>query len=193
MKLTTSIIESAPIILDPNKQPTLQLRGMDLTDVDGLPTNFSAVDLSNNLLIELRPHTIIPIETLLINNNHELYMLDSSKFPKLRNLSVNHCNFKLNHMKSWNFPLENLIILNNPVSNIKNYRLILIHLLPTLISLDCQKVKQSEREASKRMFEGKTIDDFVDLKVDSRKLIEQLKKSTDIKEIERLERILASN
>lgn len=192
MKLTTSIIDEAPIISDPNKQTTLQLRGINLTDVDYLPTNFSAIDLSNNLLIELRPNTTVTIETLLINNNHELYTLDSSKFPKLKNLAANHCNFKLNHIKDWDFPLENLIILNNPISSIKDYRLILIHMIPTLISLDCSKVKKHERVASAKMFEGKTMDDFVDLKVDNLKLIEQLKNSTDINEIERLERLLAS-
>lgn len=198
MKLTNSILEESPRVLNPCKQLTLLLRNLDLSDVDLLPNTFEAVDLSNNQLIDISlPRACEEITTLIINNNPELYQVNYQSFPRLKSLAVINCNIKLDQAIEWKGfqHLKHLVVLNNPITTVERYRLILIHLIPSLTTLDFEKVNQRERTAASELFETTSVDDLlkgVYKSTDTRELlIQRLKTTKDINEIEHIERLLA--
>lgn len=189
MKLTTSIVQESPRVINPDKQLALVLRNLGLSDLEFLPENFEAIDLSHNQLIELS--LLEPckhISTLIVSNNSELYELNSESFPNLVSLAAMNCNLKLGHIKTWKFPsLHYLVILNNPISTTNDYRLVLIHLFPELKTLDFKRVTNAERMAAKDI----KLDQMAQPSAQTREqLIAQLKTTNDINEIDRIERLL---
>lgn len=188
MKLSSSHLEDAITTLNPLRQLTLQLRNLGLSSIDSLPTNYTAVDLSNNQLIEISLSQPVPISTLILNNNIELYKLESSNFPQLENLSLINCNFHLKDILQWNFPnLKHLFIVETPVSSIETHQLVIIRLIPSLITLNGERITQKQRDLAE-----KTPIPTED-KPATQSLIERLSKTNDIEEIEAIERMIKRN
>lgn len=209
MKLTNTIINDSSRVLNPDKKLTLILRNLQISDLDTLPDNYDAIDLCNNQLIEVS--LINPcrqITTLLLNNNQELYHINHASFPHLSSLSLINCNIKPSHVLTWSFPhLNHLIVLDNPITTISNYRLLLIFLFPSLITLDFARVTQKERVEAQEFFGSNDLLEFIKSQTGNNtttgtttsgtttttsreQLINRLKNSTDLDEIERIEKLL---
>lgn len=209
MKLTNTIIEDANIILNPEKQLTIQLRNRNLTNVDELDLTedkYSVIDLSNNQLIEvISLSKLYKLEVLLLNNNHELSSIDPQSFPKLSSLSLASTNFKLASIKNFSEfkNLKSLVLIDSPLASLENYRLIIIHLIPSLLVLDFNKISNTEREKSKQLYgtldSGSSAAKELFSKrtgltsAEKKALAQRLTSTNDINEIERIETLLKSN
>lgn len=160
MRLTPQVINQSPIILNPEKKLTLQLRDLQILAIENLSlTNdkFEVIDLTNNELIELSgiPDGFRNLETLLLGNNNITHIDDS--FPESNCIkSISLINNNISHFQeifSQKFKrLETLILSGNPITKLENYRLFMIWLIPSLKVLDFQKIKQSERDKAKDLF-----------------------------------------
>ncbi|KAI5954949.1 LEA1 [Candida jiufengensis] len=161
MKLTSQQINDAPIILNIENKLTLLLRNLNITEINNLQiTNnkFQVIDLTNNDLIKLDniPKNFDNLETLLLANNNITY-IDEEYFPSenhIKSISLMNNNIyrfqKCFYDKFQN--LENLILLGNPITNLENYRLFMIWLVPSLKVLDLEKVKPKEKEESEKLY-----------------------------------------
>lgn len=188
MKLTSQVIEASTTYTNPLKQATLQLRNSNLTIIDEWPTTYKydALDLTNNNLIEISLTEPLSIRTLVINGNNEFHQLSTQQFPLLESLSIIGTNVRWEDFESWKLPnLKHFIAIDTPLLSIKNYRILVIKQIPSLEVLDFEKVKQKERLAVKDVKVVDEIDE--DYKA---QLIEKLKNTDDLLEIERIERIL---
>ncbi|EGV64062.1 U2 snRNP complex subunit [Yamadazyma tenuis] len=195
MKLTSNVLEQAHIVINPCKQSTLQLRDLGLSDIDWLPPHYAAVDLTNNSLIDLQLSSPAKtVNTLIVSNNPEMYHLECTSFPALHSLAALNCNFSVREVSRWKFPhLRHLVMLNNPITQGENYRYLMIHLLPSLETLDLEKVRAHERQEAEALFATTSVDDIIASNSTSHQvhLADTISAASDIHEIERLERMLA--
>ena len=91
--------------------------------------------------------------------------------------------------------LQRLFLLNNPVTQQPNYRLFVISRLPQLKVLDFEKVKQSERVESARIFGSFSLEEQKALlsKLTKKEKIKLLiEKTKGIDQLNRLELLLKS-
>lgn len=98
-------------------------------------TNLAILNLDYNLFESFSSFPVLErLDTLSINSNNLVELPDSSKFPKLQNLSLmkNPCCPFLRHSSTEN--------------EVKTYRLRVISNFPTLSCLDGSFVTQSERK-----------------------------------------------
>ncbi|RCK56193.1 U2 small nuclear ribonucleoprotein A' [Candida viswanathii] len=161
MRLTSQLINDAPIILNPEGKLTILLRDLGLTELENLSiTNdkFQVIDLSNNDLIKLSniPPNFNKLEDLLLSNNNILY-IDDDAFPlqnQIKSITLYNNNiYKFQANFKDKFPkLETLVLIGNPITELENYRLFIIWLIPSLKVLDFKKVKQSERQQGEELF-----------------------------------------
>ncbi|KAI5965933.1 SNT2 [Candida pseudojiufengensis] len=161
MKLTSQQINDAPIILNVEKKLTLILRNLDITEIDNLQitrNKFQVIDLTNNDLISLSnvPKNFDNLETLLLGNNNIAY-IDEEYLPSdnsIKSISLMNNNlYRFQQCFSSKFQkLENLILIGNPITQLDNYRLFLIWLIPSLKVLDLEKVKQKEKDESEKLY-----------------------------------------
>ncbi|RLV90285.1 U2 small nuclear ribonucleoprotein A' [Spathaspora sp. JA1] len=153
MRLTSQVINEAPIILNPEKKLTLQLRNLQIPTIENLgitQDKFQVIDLTNNELIELGniPSGFKNLETLLLGNNNIAYI--DENFPQdnyITSISLINNNiykFQIEFSKKFK-RLENLILIGNPITELSNYRLFIVWLIPSLKVLDFKKVKPRER------------------------------------------------
>ncbi|KAG7661695.1 LEA1 [[Candida] subhashii] len=161
MRLTPQVINDAPIILNPEKKLTLQLRDLQIPYIENLSITqdkFQVIDLTNNELIELSdiPNGFINLETLLLGNNNITH-IDDERFPTdnyIKSISLINNNIsRFQRTFSMKFKhLENLILIGNPITKVENYRLFMIWLIPSLKVLDFKKIKPGERQKAKELF-----------------------------------------
>lgn len=161
MRLTSQQINDAPIIFNPEGKLTILLRDLELTELGNLSiTNdkYQVIDLSNNELIKLSdiPPNFKKLEDLLLSNNNILY-IDEDTFPlnnQIRSITLYNNNiYKFQPIFKDKFPkLETLILIGNPITELENYRLFILWLIPSLKVLDFKKVKQAERIQAEELF-----------------------------------------
>ena len=159
-RLTVDMIMKAPAFRNTLKERELDLRGLKIPRIENLGVTqdqFDVIDLSNNQIevIEDMPH-LERLTTLLFNNNMINRMTESftENCPNIRALMLTNNNIrefkeitplmKLTH-------LEHLSLVQNPINDYENYRLICIKLFPSLKYLDFQKVTMKEREDAKNV------------------------------------------
>lgn len=165
MRLTAQVINAASIVLNVENQLTLQLRNLQIPQIENLgitQDKYTVIDLTGNEIVELGniPSNLTSLEVLLLANNNVAYVSDSLPENNIRTLSLINNNITQFHGNFHKFVcLENLAMVGNPVCQLKNYRLFMIWLVPTLKVLDFQKVKQSERIQANEMF-GDSMDDM---------------------------------
>jgi U2 small nuclear ribonucleoprotein A' len=167
MRLTSQVINSAPIVLNAENQLTLQLRNLQIPQIENLgitQDKFSVIDLTGNDIVELGniPSSLISLQVLLLGNNNVSYVSDS--FPSennIRTISLINNNVTQFHTNFYHKfkSLENLALLGNPICELKNYRLFMIWLIPSLRILDFQKVKQNDRILAIELF-GQNVEDM---------------------------------
>eukprot|EP00301_Raphidiophrys_heterophryoidea_P022244 c6448_g1_i2.p1 GENE.c6448_g1_i2~~c6448_g1_i2.p1 ORF type:complete len:244 (+),score=67.67 c6448_g1_i2:322-1053(+) len=119
---------------------------------------YDVIDLSDN---EIRKLDNFPIlrrcHTLFISSN-QISRVDASIGEALPSLTtIVLTNNQLTeladlHNLAYVKRLTCLSLLGNPVTKRANYRLFVIHILPTVRLLDFRKVKQKERDAALKMF-----------------------------------------
>ncbi len=94
-----------------------------------------------------------------------------------------------------NTKLERLYLLNNPICAKPDYRLFVISRLPQLKVLDFQKVKDSERQAARKMFGEFSLPsqiEFLQKLTKKEKIRLLIEKTNSLEEMNRLEVLLKS-
>lgn len=159
MRLTYHVIHSAQPVLNPEGKLTLQLRNLQIPYIENLAITqdkFQIIDLTNNELVELNniPVAFYNLETLLLGNNNIVFIDDSlTDDNRIKSISLVNNSISKFHINFRKFKhLENLILIGNPIIGLKDYRVFMIWLVPSLKVLDFQKVKDVERKKGKELF-----------------------------------------
>ena len=113
----------------------------DIAKLDELPqlARLETLLLANNKIASVEPNfgeVCSKLDSVILTNNR------LSSFEDVDNLAS---------CKS----LTRLSLIGNLVCNLADYRLYVIHKIPTLRVLDYQMVSQSEREMANKLFSGK--------------------------------------
>jgi len=162
-RLTAELVLGAPAFVNPLKQRELDLRGNKIALIENLGATedqYDVIDFSDNDIIKFDGFPILPrLSTILISNN-KLSLLSSglgAKLPNLDTLVLTNNRIAnlgdldpLGEFKN----LRALTLLKNPVVKHAQYRLYLVHKIPSLKWLDFQKVKRQERVDAKTTFGG---------------------------------------
>ena len=125
-----------------------------------LQDQFDVIDFSDNDIKKLDNFPQMQRLNALIVNNNNVSRIGaglSEHLPKLTTIVLT--NNKITHISeveklSCCSKLESLSLLDNPVALKPQYRLFVIHKIPSLKWLDFRKVQQSEREESAKFFKS---------------------------------------
>jgi len=150
--------------INPVRDRELDLRGYKIPTIENLGATldqFDTIDFSDNDIRKLDGFPLLKrIKTLFFNNNRivrisdglehclpnlECLMLTGNMIQELGDLEP------LVPLKN----LQNLCLLQNPVSAKRQYREYVIYRLPQLRLLDFRKIKQKEREEAVEYFRSK--------------------------------------
>ena len=208
MILSAELIQHASSNVNPCNEVELQLRNLNILYIENLNVTrnyYNCIDLCNNQISRLGNFSVLSkLYTLLICNNR-LNQIDTDlhiQLPSVQSLILTNNSFtQLSQLQSLQKckSLRYLSLLNNPVARIPNYRLSMIALLPQLNVLDYNKIKPDERIQSKNIQLNLTgtpnkrtrsageIDDDNQRRIKKQKLIEQLRTTTSLSELQRLE------
>ena len=141
----------------------MDLRGYKLKLIENLGATldfYECIDLSDNELRKLNNFTYLEKLRSLILTNNRINRIDdvSEMLPNLENLCLMSNKLaelseidKLTNCKK----LERLILTNNVVTEMNNYRLYVVHKIPSLRILDFKKVSKQERAEAAKLFELK--------------------------------------
>ncbi|KAL0224823.1 hypothetical protein RCL1_002735 [Eukaryota sp. TZLM3-RCL] len=154
MRLTVDLIRASPQFWNPLQQREISLRGHRIPSIENLAATldqFRVIDLTDNVIRSLDGFpTLNMLETLLLTNNKIVTISPSigSHLPNLRTLILTN-----NQISSFDTitslqtlpKLEELSLLNNPITTLEKYREKIIELLPSLKVLDFSKIKSTER------------------------------------------------
>ncbi|MEN2496860.1 MAG: U2 small nuclear ribonucleoprotein A', variant 2 [Marteilia pararefringens] len=130
--------------------------------------NFEAFDFSNNNIRKLNGFPMmLSIKSLYLANN-KISSIDKQSLANLPNLEclilTNNLIRELSHLELLSFckNLKILSIMNNPVTSKSLYRSYLIYKLPSLVYLDFKKIKQTERDYAKGVFESQKFKNIIE-------------------------------
>lgn len=161
MRLTLDVIGSAEQSFGPLKEHILSFRGLKIPAIENLGATqdfFDTIDFCDNDLIKLENFPPLKRISCLLVANNRIRKLDSDMFVNLPSLiSLVLTNNKLSFMHDL-VPLSQaksivrLSLVDNPVTNLPNYRYYLIYLLPTLRFLDFERVTLKERQKAQQFF-----------------------------------------
>lgn len=166
-RLTPEMIEGALQYLNPVGQYELSLREKKIPTIENLGATlnqFDTIDFSNNEIRKFDGFPFLPkLKTLYMANNHISRIAENLEqyIPNLDTLMLN--NNSLQEFSDID-PLGTLTKLThisfdrNPIAMKKDYRLYVIHILPNLRTLDCNRITQKEREASRKLYKTKSGD-----------------------------------
>lgn len=224
MRLTAQVINDAPKLLNPERLYTIQLRGLHIQYLENLGiTNdkFEVLDFTGNDLVTVgNIPRLANAKTLLFGNNRIVRIEDlGDSLPLVQSIL-----FMANEIASLKSivslaklkNLHHLILIDNPVTRIPYYRLFAIWTIPSLQSLDFEKVKNRERQAAETLFGTASdpkplVEELLTnnnaahepvavasggssklTEQQKQELIRQLEGAQDIEEIERIEMALAT-
>ncbi|KAK9471859.1 L domain-like protein [Dipodascopsis tothii] len=161
MKLTVDLVSAAPSYINPLNDRELLLRGHKIPMLENLGVTKDqndAIDLTDNDLTHLTNiPRLIHLRRLLVARNRiasvgktlaqaapnlTTLVLTSNAIANLADLEG------LQGLKQ----LEHLTLLDNPVTLKDNYRLWVVHHVPSVRILDFDKVRQAEREAAAAVY-----------------------------------------
>lgn len=182
MRITPSVVATAPNVINPEGKLALILRDQGILYIENLERCadvYSVIDLTNNDIVDL---SNIPtngtVETVLLANNNisSVDALNSesdqsnSSPPSQQNASTktpteSHSSLLLLLLVNNNISafselaklrqfrnLETLFMIGNPICDQHHYRHFLIWLLPKLRIIDGEKVKSKDKSASLELF-----------------------------------------
>lgn len=164
-RLLPEVIEAAPQFLNPVGQYELSLRDLKIPVVESLGATlnqFDTIDFTNNDIRKLDGFPFLPkIKTLYFANNHIARIAEDLQvyIPNLDTLMLN--NNALQELTDIDplgtIPkLAHVSFARNPIAMKKEYRLYVIHMLPNLRTLDCNRVTQKERDAARKLYKSKS-------------------------------------
>ncbi|OHT04264.1 hypothetical protein TRFO_28243 [Tritrichomonas foetus] len=159
-RLTVDVIMKAPAFRNTLHERELDLRGNKIPRIENLGATqdqFDVIDLSNNQIEILEDFPRLSrCGTLLVHNNlvSRIGSNFSETLPNIHTLMLTN-----NSVRTFEDirPLQrctNLIRLSlmlNPIAALPNYRLIIIHLLPSVRFLDFQRISNAEREEAAKL------------------------------------------
>ncbi|KAF9924667.1 U2 small nuclear ribonucleoprotein A' [Linnemannia zychae] len=166
MKLTPDLISRAPCYLNALQDRELDLRSHKIPAIENLGVTKDlndSLDLTDNDIRSLSNFPVLyRLKTLLLSNNR-ISKIDpdllSTYLPNLTTLVLtNNALAELSDLQglSGGKFLEYLVLLDNPLTKKKYYRLYVIWKLPTVRVLDFTKVTLKERQEAKKLFDGKS-------------------------------------
>lgn len=222
MRLTAQVIDGAPKFLNPENLYTLLLRGLQIQNLENLGiTNdkFAVVDLTGNDLVTVdNIPRLANARALLLGNNKIVHIEDvEDNLPNVTSILLMANDIaglqSILSLSSMTL-LENLVLVDNPLTRIPYYRLFAIWAIPSLRCLDFEQVKSRERQAASKLFGTREeptplVDELVHNKnaahepvavgsgaeltaEQKQQLVDQLNAASDIEEIERIELALAT-
>lgn len=160
-RLTAELILSSPQEMNAINEYQIDLRGNKIQAIENLgatENQFDCIDLSDNDIVRLEGFPRLPrLRTLLLNNNR-LARIGEDLNDSVANIStLVLTNNRLMNLADLNNltsmkKLTHLSLLDNPVCKKENYRLYVIHRVPTLKLLDFSKVKEKERTAAAALY-----------------------------------------
>lgn len=167
MRLTSQVITDAPIVVNPARQVTIQLRRLKIPYIENLGITkdaFEVIDLTDNELIEISNFPLLKnLKVLLMANNNITGISDEklpNNLPHLQTISLINNNISqfldikiLSHVRR----LTDLALIGNPIRDQTNYRYFMIWLIPSLKVLDFSKIKQKEVLKARELF-GESLD-----------------------------------
>lgn len=166
-RLTPEVIEAAPQYLNPVGQYELSLRDLKIPAIENLGATlnqFDTIDFTNNDIRKLDGFPLLPkLKTLYLANNQIARVAENLEqyIPNLDTLMMNNNAFQeltdIDPLRT--LPkLTHVSFARNPIAMKKEYRLYVIHMLPHLRTLDCNRVTQKEREEARKIYKTKSGD-----------------------------------
>lgn len=154
-RLTAELITKSPQYMSCTDDYTLGLRAHKLAVIENLgatENQFDCIDLTDNDITRLDGFpTLRKVKALLISNNRVRRITPNlaERLPNLETLILtNNCLADVSELTPLAAckHLTVLSLLGNPVSEVAQYRLHVVRLLPQLKSLDFTRVKSGERK-----------------------------------------------
>ncbi|RPA88046.1 L domain-like protein [Ascobolus immersus RN42] len=160
MRLTAELIGSSLSYLNPLKERELDLRGHKIPAIEnlGVAKDQDAIDFTDNDIQTLGNLPFSPrLKTLLLARNRvqQIQSTIAESAPNLENLVLNSNMMKeladLEPLSKCR-RLNNLVLMDNPVTRKEHYRHFVIWKIPSVRFLDYQHVKLAEREKAEELF-----------------------------------------
>ncbi|KAG0226768.1 U2 small nuclear ribonucleoprotein A' [Actinomortierella wolfii] len=165
MKLTAELINSAPCYLNALSDRELDLRSHKIPAIENLGVTKDlndSIDLTDNDIRALTNFPSLPRLKCLLLSNNRISKIDNNLAKYVPNITTlvltNNALQELADIEGLAGlqRLEYLSLLDNPLTKKKYYRLWVIWKIKSLRVLDFQKVKLSERQEGKKLFETKS-------------------------------------
>lgn len=163
--MTAELILNSPQEMNAINDYQIDLRANKIQAIENLgatENQFDCIDLSDNDIVKLEGFPRLQRLRVLLLNNNRLARIGEDLGDSISNVdTLVLTNNRLTNLADLDNlaslrKLTHLSLLDNPVCKKENYRLYVIHRLPTLKLLDFSKVKQKERAAAAHKYgEGK--------------------------------------
>lgn len=163
MRLTSEILLSAENYLNVYRDREINLRGLKIPAIENLSLlqdQYDVMDFSDNDIKKLDNFPKMTRLITLLFHNNQISKIASSLGTYLINLQdlilTNNKISSLIEIKSLLSctKLMNLILLENPISYLPNYRYYIIYILPQLKSLDYNKITKKEKQEAMNLFQS---------------------------------------
>eukprot|EP01095_Lingulamoeba_sp_RSL-Kostka_P009111 TRINITY_DN311_c1_g1_i1.p1 TRINITY_DN311_c1_g1~~TRINITY_DN311_c1_g1_i1.p1 ORF type:complete len:246 (-),score=70.51 TRINITY_DN311_c1_g1_i1:98-835(-) len=164
MRLTADLVLRSPSFVNTLKERELDLRGNRIPFIENLGATedqYDTLDFSNNDISKLENFPLLKrLHTILLNTNKIVRIAENlqNSIPNLQTLILSNNRIesigeiiKLSDFKK----LTRLSLWDNPIQNISDYRLHVIHHLPNLKILDFTKITIKERRKAKKLLGAK--------------------------------------
>lgn len=161
MRLTADMIARSPAFLNALKDRELDLRGNKIAVIENLAATqdqFDSIDLSDNEIKKVECMAVLKRLTVLLLHNNRISRISEGigkALPKLQSLILTNNQLTtltelepLAHAPT----ITSLVLVDNPVTKVPDYRPFVIALLPRLKALDYKRVTLAERDAAENAF-----------------------------------------
>ncbi|QDZ18880.1 L domain-containing protein [Chloropicon primus] len=165
-RLSTELILSSRQYMNACDEYEIDLRGNKIGVIEnlgGTENQFDSIDLSENEIVKLEGFPLLPrLKTLTLNNNRISRISKNleASIPNLETLVLtgNRINnlTDIRNLRGLS-KLKRLVVINNGITKIPQYRLHILKQVPQLRMIDFAKMKESDRKLSETM-NGDDID-----------------------------------
>eukprot|EP00924_Labyrinthula_sp_SR-Ha-C_P010646 maker-scaffold_49-snap-gene-0.0-mRNA-1 protein AED:0.07 eAED:0.07 QI:117/1/1/1/0.5/0.33/3/773/210 len=206
MRLTVGIIQSAIRQFNAIDALELDLRGLNITEVENLGATHdqnSCLDLSDNMIVSLDNFPLLRRLKILLLCNNKISTINPSTGLMLPNLTtLNLMNNKIAEFeeldKIFNLKkLEMLILIQNPVTVLDGYKKRVISNLQNLKVLDLEKISKATRDKFSLLSSATSKKEVAPKdkqpSLGKRKRIEAaIKNATTLEEVEQVKKLIDS-
>uniref|UniRef100_A0A7S2SYL0 Uncharacterized protein n=1 Tax=Chloropicon primus TaxID=1764295 RepID=A0A7S2SYL0_9CHLO len=159
-RLSTELILSSRQYMNACDEYEIDLRGNKIGVIEnlgGTENQFDSIDLSENEIVKLEGFPLLPrLKTLTLNNNRISRISKNleASIPNLETLVLtgNRINnlTDIRNLRGLS-KLKRLVVINNGITKIPQYRLHILKQVPQLRMIDFAKMKESDRKLSETM------------------------------------------